>query len=368
MTNRFHLSNRGEAASPLGSVALSQGATASRKNAPLILEMLLPPEALPLLALLVFLSPLALLTGESLLIPLIETIENLWKGDLQGLPSYFYLKLGAFALLSFLGLVQLLFRIKVIYLGVWARGLSRPHPLHVDYQPDAQLSMLALLNWNLYRWLMVFGPTLLLSTLTVGVSLAEFWWFNQTLGSSNMSLPIQFIVGLFVVLLLAMFTVFVFLNGFWTTAITVYGSVAAITEPDLPARTVYERCGRIAFFSPLVFVVYAGYAVFYGLLLVELVSLFAVYNIQDLLSFQANYGLLLACEMVTLVFYLGLSYIRLLAYHHALVRYYAKLPRQLKEQFSTPPSSRYADAAFDRNPWELNPDPPPPTGPEGRFF
>lgn len=305
-------------------------------------DWFLPPPALPLLVLLMIILPMALLAAQSLSIPLVEFLGSLVLSGSEGftasLPITFFIKLGAFIVLAFFGLVQLVLRINAFYYSVWARGFPRPHPLHVDYQPDSQQSMMALLNWKLYRFGNIVAPPVVLASVTFGLGLLALYMFNVSSGLPFISLSIQFIVGLFLIMLFSMFTVFAFINSIWTFFTTVFGDIIAITEPDLPAKAVFERCGRIVFSSPMIYIFYLAYVVFLVGVLAEIVMLFMNYNIQDLIAFKMNFPLLFGVELVTLAFYLTLNYLRFYTYHYALSNYYNKLPQSLKDRYSAPVS------------------------------
>lgn len=304
------------------------------------MDYLLPPQALPLIILLLLILPMAILTGESLFIPLAEWIKSLFTSGSDvgstSLPLYFFLKLAVFLVLTFFGLVQLIFRINTLYLMAWSSKFPKPHTLHVNYEPDLQLSPASLLNWSVYRLLMVVAPPLVMGVVTFLVGLLEVYLFNLFSGLPFISLPIQFIVAIFVSLLLCLFTGFACLNSVWTLFTTVFGDVIAVTEPELPAKTIYDRCGRIAFSAPLIYVFYVAYFIFLVGILVELYLLVANTDILDVVSFHANIPLILGIEAVTFGLYLVLSFIKFYTYHQALENYYVKLPQQFKERFSSP--------------------------------
>jgi hypothetical protein len=305
------------------------------------LECILPPQALPLLVLLLLILPMAILTAESLFIPLFEWLRSLFlsgpEAGATSLPFHFFLKLSIFLVLAFLGVVQLFLRINTLYFSVWAERFSRPHTLHADYHPDYQQSILSLLNWNIFRILTLAAPPLVLGVVTFLVGMLELYLFNLFSGLPFISLPIQFIVALFLMMILSLFTGFAFLNSIWTSFITVFGDVVAVTEPELSAKTIYDRCGRIAFSSPLVYVFYSAYFLFVVGILSELYLLLTTYDIQDLITFHVDFSLLLGMEVLTFALYLILNYLKFLTYHQALAFYYAKLPLSTKEQFTPPP-------------------------------
>lgn len=311
------------------------------KEAPALsfLDSLLPPPALPLLLLLLLVLPLSLLAGQSLLIPLFESVLALFLTGSDGLyttlPWYFYLKLLAFVLLTFFGLFQLVLRIKTYYFTVWAQQFPQAHALHVRYQPDNQMSLVALINWTLYRTGSIFGPPLMLGLLTCGLGVVEIWLFNVFSGLPFISLPIQFIVALFLFMLFSLFTAFACANGLWTYFTTVFGDVVAVTEPELPAKTAYERCNRIAFASPMVYVFYPAYFLFVVGVLVEVYVFLSTYTVKDLITFQINIPAVLGLEILTVGMYLVLGFLKMYTYHNALMAYYGKLPLEFKDRFSS---------------------------------
>jgi hypothetical protein len=288
----------------------------------------------------VFIAPLVLLTAEGLFLPLIEYFRS-WFTTAEGaaasaLPIMFFVKLVTFLILAFLGGVQLLMRLNSTLYGTWAQGIDRPHPLHVDYQPQAQLSMLSLLNWNLYRLYALSAPPLLMAGVTLAVVFGQFYLFNTLTGLPFISLPIQFIVMLFVTFLLGFLSFVALVNSGWNTLTTLFGEVVAVTEPDLPPRTIYERCKRIAFSSPLVYGLYPSYAVFALSVLWAVTTLLETYDIEDVVTFQFNWGLVLLLAGLLIGVYVALNYWKFRAYHDALSRYYRTLPPKFKERFSPP--------------------------------
>src|SRR6476660_559243 len=75
-------------------------------------DMILPPQVIPLLLLLLLVTPIVILTAESLFIPLAEWMRTrIMAPSSPDVPIYFFLKLLAFLVLSFLGGFQLLLRI-----------------------------------------------------------------------------------------------------------------------------------------------------------------------------------------------------------------------------------------------------------------
>ena len=310
------------------------------------LDMILPPRAIPLLLLLLIVTPIVILTAESLFIPLLDWARTRMmapagtlEASMNDLPTYFFLKLAAFVVLSFLGGFQLLLRIKSIYFTTWARAFPRPHHLHVDYQTDNDRAMIALIQWKLYQVGMIVLPPLLMSTITFVVGLVELYLFNTFSDLSFVGLSVQLTIELFLIMMLGLFTLFAFFNSIWTAMTSLFGDVVAVTEPDLPNSIILQRCGRIAFSSPYSYVLIPAYVLLVVGVWGEVFWLLNTVDIHQFISFQANVPLIIGLEVATLAWYLGFNYFKFFTYHHGLSIYYQKLPAQLKDCFSAPPPS-----------------------------
>lgn len=306
-----------------------------------VFDLILPPQAVPLLLLILLVSPLVVLTAESLLLPLWEWIKSaLTLGSdstYTGLPILFFIKLVTFLILAFFGAVQLFYRLNTTYYTVWSRAFPRPHPLHVDYQPNPNQSIISLMGWCLYRTGTILLPPVGMATITVLVGLLEFYLFNLLSELPFISLSFQFTIQLFILLMLGMFTFFAILYSLWNVFTTMFGDIIAVTEPDLPNRTILERCSRVAFSSPSIWALIPAYALFGIVILAEVILLVILADIQDITAFRANFGAILGIEVLTLGLYLLVHYFKFYTYHHSLAVYYHKLPPQLKECFSPPP-------------------------------
>ncbi|MBX2860569.1 MAG: hypothetical protein KTR14_05005 [Vampirovibrio sp.] len=316
-----------------------------------LFDFLLPPQAVVLAGILILMTPMILLTGESLLLPLFEYAKTIFipgsKTTLGALPFTYFLKLGAFLILTFFALIQLGLRLKTVYYTIWSVNFPRPHRLHVDYQPDSQQSMLALLNWYIYRVLVVVGPPLALALITTLVLVIQYTMFVTFIDQTFMSLPLQIIVAMFVMFVLMILTVYALIYSLWNMFTTVFGDVIAITEPDLPAKTAFDRSRRIAFKSPFTWFLYPCYAVFVGVVCYELFLLFFHYDIHDLIGFKVNLPLILFLEVLTFAFYLLMNFFKFYTYHRSLAEYYDDLPPSFAQTFEEPPplwSEGFAEA------------------------
>ena len=319
------------------------GADPSLPRGLTIFDMLMPPQALPLVLLLLVITPLVLLTADSLLSPIIESLNYQLSISNEGayteLPLSLFIKLGLFAILAFLGCFQLLLRINTVYYATWSKVFPRPHPLHVDYQPDKYHSILSLMSWKLYRVAMIIGPPVIMALITFLVGVLELYIFNTFSELSYALMSIQFTVGIFILFMLGMVTVFAAFNSVWNIFATIFGDIISVTEPDLPNRDVFFRSGRVAFLSPYVYILFPAYFLFVLACGIEITILLNTTTIHDMISFQANIPVILLIGAVTLGCYLALNYLRFYTYHHAMILYYNSLPKQLKECFTPPPSA-----------------------------
>ncbi len=306
-----------------------------------VFDMILPPQVLPLLLLLLIITPVVLLTAESLFVPLFEWSKShlAISGETRfdNLPAYFFIKLAFFMVLSFLGGFQLLLRIKSLYYTAWARAFPRPHPLHVDYEGDPERGIVALIQWKLYQAAMIVLPPLVLTALTFIVGVIELYLFNTFSDLSFIGLSLQITIELFIMMMLGLFTFIAFVNSLWTAVTTLFGDVIAVTEPDLPNPIILQRCGRIAFASPCIYGLFPAFFLLMGGIIAEVVWLLGEVDIQQFIRFEANVGLILGVEVLTLACYLAFNFFKFYTYHHGLMVYYHKLPPQLKECFTPPP-------------------------------
>lgn len=307
-----------------------------------ILEHVLPPSAAVFMALLVLLAPMIILSAESLFIPLIESIRGILVPEAVALkvdlPWQFYFKLLVFLGLSFLGFFQLIIRIKLSYFQTWTSLFGRPDPLHTDYAPDGQQSMLSALSWSIYRTLVLVGPPVVMTAITVAVGFLELYLFNQWIHLPPMALPILIIVFLFIMMVLSLACSVLIVRSLWGAIISALGDVVVITEPDLPATLVMARCKRIAFSSPWAYGLYVAYLLFWTMLFAETIWLLMTYDVSQLITFQVNFPVIFVLFLMTLIFYLAMNFGKLLVYHDALKRYYSNLPAAFRDRFEPPPS------------------------------
>lgn len=303
-------------------------------------RMLLPPGTPLLLLLVVVFLPLAMLTGESLFIPLFEELRLMGKGQLPNLPLVFFVKVLAFLLLCSLAVVQVLFRLEVLYFTAWSRYYPRPHPLHVDYQPDYRDSMISLMVWTFYRAARLLMPPAAFALALVVLSWAEFQLFNTLLANPAFNLPLSFIMGLFFLLLLGAALGISLLYSAWNGVMTLYGNCVAITEPDLPMPTVFDRSTRMALVTARILFLLPLLALSGLNVLLYAVWLMISFNIEDLLQQGDHWGTILLWGFLVFVGVVAYNGYKFFAYHKTLQQYYDRLPAVVKAQFVPPPPRR----------------------------
>lgn len=291
------------------------------------LELLLPPAVVPLLALLIVLLPIALLSAKSLLVPVFEWIQPfLIPIKAGGKPVYFslflMLKVVLFALFSFLGVKLLVLKLMTTYIDGWSRSVEQAHPSHVAYHASPLDSLVALFNWNLYRWISVLGPVLL-SVIAYWLCVSIGLWTFDLFGGF-VPLMIQFTLGIFAL------GVAVAMIG-WNTVVaikrlfqTLLGDVIAVTEPELPAELVHQRSLALMMGSPWSTILLPSYGVFYLVVLVELVVLFTQFRIQSLIQLSPELVTLYVMNTATIAVFVVLNAMKFLAYHDGLTRFYQK--------------------------------------------
>ncbi|MEB3245030.1 MAG: hypothetical protein VKJ06_03485 [Vampirovibrionales bacterium] len=308
------------------------------------LGLLLPPTAVPLLLLLLCLLPLSVLTAKSLVWPLIDWVQTLTTGNVENVPVLLLLKLIGFIILGWAGLLMLGFRLTLTYYMQWAQTFPRPHPLHVAYAPDAIESMASLLQWGAYRLFRVALPPGICAALSIGLGVFGLFIFSWLVGVPALILPFIFTLGLFAMMMLGLAAVILGVRAIWSWLSTGFGEVIVITEPWLDVRLAFERARRLAWCSPSSFLFLPLYALYFLWCAGAFIWLLMNYEITDLLALNGAWLPVLAVSFATLVFYLLLNAMKLFAYHHALIVYYAQLPQSIKEQYAAPVGSKLRTA------------------------
>ena len=302
-------------------------------------SLLFPVRPIIAVACLLILLPPILLTAESLLGSLTEQMTHLFKGGSFYLEWPFFAKLLGFSTLAIPLVSLLLNRMQVSHIKQWASVFPRAHRLHVAYQPQTPRSNQTLASWKRYRWWRMLFPPVLLTSLTLFFASAEFSFFNLTLDFDNASVMWALSAGLFMLNLLVTATGCAILYSIWMGLVTAFGAPMAVTEPDLSPIQIRERCERISFLSPVIWMWLPLSLFTYAVLGVWGLWLVTVYDVDVLWHLDTiNWPLMLlwpAC--VFGLFHVSHS-LKWLAYHHALVRYYARLPRPLKERLDPPPA------------------------------
>lgn len=293
-------------------------------------EVFLPMSALPLLFLLFLVLPLFLLAAESLFAPVVEFIQSLLIPvnagmTYTGIPLLLIVKILLFSAFTFTGITLLLLKVSCIYHEVWSHFLHQPHPRHVPYHPDQQESMVALFNWNIFRWYKILGPVAAWTALTIVVGAVDLWLFNSFTDFGFFGFQLQLTLGFFMMSVLGFFTFLAACKAIWAMFTTILGDVAAMTEPEKPTQVLYERSRRLSFGSPWVVVLYPVYFLFYLALVGGIIGLIVAFDIQDILTFNPDILIIYGVELATLVVFLTLSAMKFMAYHDALGRFYQQL-------------------------------------------
>lgn len=305
-----------------------------------LLACFTPTMGLLAMGLLVLVLPMVLLTAESFVLPFIEASPLLNFGqDMSGqtqLPWHFYIKATVFFVLAIWLIGYLATQLKMAYFKPWAARFSRPDPLHVDYAPHPTASPQAVVQWKLHRFLVIMVPPLVMVGISFGMASAGLFAMNSALDLTTLALPSALTVFMFISIMLGIVTFLSVLNGMWLMVTTVFGDVAALLEPDIPARTVFERVRRIGFQSPLVWLLYPMVLVFWGLAVAFAAWLLITYDVQDLVAWKFPWVAVLFYEFCLLILYLVLNYLSLYTYHDALARYYRSLPPAFRERFAEP--------------------------------
>lgn len=304
------------------------------------LASVLPPGTWAYFLILLIVLPLIILTGESFVIPLLSHLRSIVMPQMEGmrtvLPIRFFIKFGLYLLFVGTIISQLLMRIRQAYVQEWVKHFDRPDPLHLNYAPHPVHSIGAIIRWHGYRLMVVFSLPLFLTAATGLFSLFAFSLMNQVMDLSTISLPAAITVFLFVGFMLCLFTGVSILNSIWSFFTTPFGDMVALTETDLLPRTVFERCRRIAFSSPWVWILYPVNGLFWLLVLAGIVAMMFFYDIQDLITFHLPLFQLIIIEFALIVAYILLNYLTFFTYHDALKRYYEALPPAFRDRFSAP--------------------------------
>ena len=297
---------------------------------------LLPTKALPLILLWLCLLPIVLLGGKLLLEPLLAQLDPILHGESISLPLLYYLKVGSFGLLSVLGLGQLWLRLQLAYTSAWASYFQRPHPLHVDFHPEARYSFIALLRWLAYRFIRIVLPSLLTISGVWGLIWLELTLFSWWMDTPLFRLPIFFILALFLTQLAGLFAVIISFTSLWEWAASCYGSCATITEPFKPPAVMFNRSLRIIKTAKLVWIYQIGILLFSILCVASVFGLCWFYDLHQVITDITPWWQILPIEIGLLIIWAGLGFFRFFTYIQALKQYYAQLPTPVKEAFTPP--------------------------------
>jgi hypothetical protein len=329
-------SAEGFASSQRGNASTKPFAESQSGNA---LYTWLPPASVFIWLLLLVMTPICLLAGKAILTPLVESLLGLATSSEGMLPPFYFLKVAAFGILAFLGLGQLYARLQVYYIGYWSSRTPRPHPLHVDYNPEHQDSMWAYLRWQLFRLARLILPPVLgvFGTLVLG-SLLLFLFNTLVVALPPLLTMIYIVMSFFLMGLAGLATVYLFGNTCWAFFGSLYGVCIVVSESDLPVSFAYDRATRIVKGTRLVYWGWGLTGLFWLSSLVASAALLWHHTLNDLWSFQLPWFTIVLVEVALAALLVLAHRVRWTAYHKALIRYYQKLPKALRDQFSPPPA------------------------------
>jgi hypothetical protein len=295
-----------------------------------LLSAILPFQTIPWILLLLFILPLVVIAGDSLLSPLYTMfwLTLFPSSDTMAHPEFSFIlliKLAVFFPLAFLAVGLLLTKILTAYHRAWTQFIAQPHALHQTYHPNKQYSPAALVNWVIYRWYRLLrGPLLflVLGSVLLGVQLFLLQWFAEPLALVFM---IGFIVVLFALFLVTFFFVLSLAKSSLQYFKTSFGSTAAILEPEQTCEVLYQRVSRIAFNSPWVFMVTLQQIGLVAVFWFSVTFTTTQYDAQSFLSFDPGLLKLFFLNAIVLMVLLVLFASKFFLYSDALSRFYEGL-------------------------------------------
>ncbi len=297
---------------------------------------LLPPMAGGLLIGILIFYPIVLLGFKQFIPSLWMQAEAFSQGKGIIVAWHFILKFMIFCLLGGGALVLLRLRLDIAYITHWAMQFPRPHPLHVDYHPAEPYSFYALAKWVLYRLLRLATIPCLIGLALALSGWGELLFLNFFLDAPLMKLPIIYIIGIFWMLTLALLFVASWVNALWQSFSSTFGVCAVITEPLKPLPILFNRCQRISTQTPLVHLLWGLKGVLALLWMTLSLWLLWQYRVEDLLTPQFPWWWVLPTLLGLCLAEVHVHYLRFLIYHLALQKFYAKLPRFVREGFHPP--------------------------------
>lgn len=290
-------------------------------------SVVLPPKALPFILLFLFLFPLVVMGLESFLSPLYSLLLGVLMPFSQRMgspefPLILLIKFAVFAVIAFGTIGLLLLRILTIYHQAWASLLPQAHPMHTPFHPDAKLSMIAVVNWHVYRGLRLMAwPLGLLAVFTLGFILMTI--IMQFLSEGFLLLAQLFLMLIIFALLLSGYFMMIQVSK---TAVdylkTGFGTTAAMLEPEQAAEIIFERVRRLMFYSPWFVLVYAQQVFCLVVVLLSILGMFGATNMDNLLGFGASWPMVILFSAISLAMIILKYGIQFFVYVDALRRFY----------------------------------------------
>ncbi|MEW5820757.1 MAG: hypothetical protein AB1782_11240 [Cyanobacteriota bacterium] len=233
--------------------------------------------------------------------------------------------LSSIGLIVCLGLFVIL---QTKYVNYWYISADRKC-LYVP--PENKKSILKLTGWLVYRFFYILTPIILMMIVSFGLLFMSINFFNILARLMGHNLEVVLTLGIFISLITGFFWLVAIFITTWNTLTTVYGSIIAITEPEITNTLIRKRSRRFAFLTSSSWGAYIVYLFMMGVFFLEFLyalltpSFIALNNIHILIIVQLmNIGLFVV---------LGRSITH--SYYKSLLIQYAKISVKKSKILST---------------------------------
>lgn len=293
------------------------------------LALLLPPQCLFSLLVLTLLTPVVILSGVSLLEPLIDYAllflpfaEHTQIAQFSAFPWIASIKLLLFIPLAGISYGLTLFKLTSLYHIAWTKQSASPHPNHCEFTPSPKASSFALLKWELYRWLKIAKMPVIFSFLTSLVLFAVLGLVQYFQRGIMIIFEVGFVLSFFALMTISFYLMLAVIQSIRSIFKTSLGSTAAILEPRQSARTLFIRAERLASYSPWCWLVLAQELVLYTSIAFTLWYMSSHFAVEQLYTLNFDLLKLYILGFVILVQYVVLLGCKFYAYTDALNQYY----------------------------------------------
>ena len=290
-------------------------------------SMVLPPKALVFIVLFLVLFPLVALVAESFVSPLYSLLLGVMMPFSQRMgspemPLILLVKVSVFGVIAFGTLGLILMRILTIYHQAWAHVMPQVHSLHSPFHPDPKLSLVAIINWLVYRSIRIMAWPLGLF-VCAGIAMIACLMMMQFLSEGFLILAqLLIMIILFAFLISGYFMMICLVKAFGDYFTTTFGSTATLLEPEQPAEVIYDRVRRLAFYSPWFILVYAQQVLTWAVFSLSVIGIFKVSNIDQVLGFGAQWPIVIMFSALTLGMILIRFGLQFFVYSDSLKRFY----------------------------------------------